>query len=342
MNLKEEEKILEKKCELVQDKIIREDILLIYNKINSKKYSEYHINISFPNKINPDSKKELEFILEINLTKKTMILFTKNINPISDGRDLFPIITNYSSLTNNFFSVDDINLTEIINNIKKFLETNKFSGLGGIFYIGEEYNQKIIDSLENIEKIKCNHLDIVNGKISEIPSLCTISDENFCLYEKEQNKYNLIFYSNIKNLMSFKKAIEPVVTLNFKKKVISKESDIQFCIFELQIKSNIDEDMERVMDILIQKIKNIGFKMKINEQKKGVLPNINVEKVEGEIIRLESQLRNRDNVLVFNKLLDRYEKIIEYYSAANNNKYAEYNQKMKELLGNQKYSKYIN
>ena len=342
MNLKEEEKLLEKKCELLQDKIIKDNILLIYSKINSKKYSEYRINITFPNIIDQESKEDLEFILEINLTKKTIILFSKNINPISDGRDIFPIITNYSSLTNNFFSIDDINLSEAISNIKIFLEAKKFSGLSGIFYIGEEYDQKIIDSLDNIEKIKCNHIDIVNGKMIEIPSLCTISDENFCLYEKEQSRYNLIFYSNIKNLMSFKKSIEPIVTLNFKKKIINNEKDIQFCIFELQIKSHIDEDMDKVMDLLIEKIKNIGFKMNINEQKKGVLPNINAEKIEGEIKRLESQLRNRDNVLVFNKLLNRYEKIIEYYSAANNNKYTEYNLKMKELLGNEKYSKYIN
>jgi hypothetical protein len=36
MNLKEEEKLLEKKCELLQDKIIKDNILLIYSKINSK------------------------------------------------------------------------------------------------------------------------------------------------------------------------------------------------------------------------------------------------------------------------------------------------------------------
>ncbi len=341
MNLKEEEKILEKKCDAIQDKIIKENILLIYTRTNTKKYSEYIITISFPNKINPESKKELEFILEINLTKKTIILFSKNINPISDGRDILPIISNYSTITNNFFSVYDINLLEIINNIKIFLESNKFTGLGGIFYIGDEYNPKIIDDLENIEKIKCSHLDIENGKMIEISSICTISDEYFCLYEKVQNKYSLIFYSNIKNLMSFKKTLDSNVILNWKKKVTNNKKEIQFCIFELQIKSLIDEDMDKVMDLLIEKIKNIGFKMNINEQKKGVLTNINVEKIEGEIKRLESQLKNRDNVLVFNKLLDRYEKIIEYYSAANNNKYTEYNQKMKDLLGNEKYGKYI-
>ena len=339
MNLKEEEKILEKKCEHAQDKIIKENILLIYNKINSKKNIEYHINIIFQNK--KKSKEDITFILTINLTKKIIMLYSKNIKPISDGRDILPLITNTPTITNNFFLIDDINILDIINKIKIFVEKKKFLGLAGIFYIGEEYDPKTIDSLENINKIQCNHLDIVNGKLIEVISLCTISDENFCLYEKEQNKYNLIFYSNIKNLMSFNKTIDSIVTLNWKKKVINNNNEIIFCIFELKIKSNIDEDMDKVMDILIEKIKNIGFKMNINEQKKGVLPNINVEKIEREIIRLESQFKKRDNVLVFNKLLEKYEKMIEYYSAVNDNKYTEYNKKMKELLENEKYSKYI-
>jgi GTPase involved in cell partitioning and DNA repair len=41
--------------------------------------------------------------------------------------------------------------------------------------------------------------------------------------------------------------------------------------------------------------------MNINEKKKGEIPNIDLETVEGEIMRLESQLKNRDNILVFNK-----------------------------------------
>ena len=339
MNLKEEEKILEKKCDNAQDKIAKENILLVYNRINSKKNIEYHINIIFQNKKNP--KEDNIFILVINLTKKIIILYSKNKNPISDGRDLLPLLKDKPTITNNYFMIDDINILDIINKIKIFIEKQKFSGLAGIFYIGEEYDPKIIESLENIEKIQCNHLDIVNGKLIEVISLCTISDEYFCLYEKQQNKYNLVFYSNIKNLMSFNKTIDSIVTLNWKKKVITNNNEFTFCIFELKINSNIDEDMDKVMDILIEKIKNIGFKMNINEQKKGVLPNINVEKVEREINRLESQLKKRDNVLVFNKLLEKYEKIIEYYSALNDNKYTEYNKKMKELLENEKYSKYI-
>ena len=95
------------------------------------------------------------------------------------------------------------------------------------------------------------------------------------------------------------------------------------------------------MDILIEKIRKIGYKMNINEKKKGELPDVDVDGTESEIVRLESQLKNRDNILVFNKLIQNYEKLIEYYSAANDDKYIEYNKKMKDLLSNQKYEKYI-
>lgn len=348
MNIKEEEKILEKKCDIVQNIIVKENILLVYNKLANKKSTEYKIDISFKNNKNNTNNtlpnEYLDFILQINLTKKEIILFSKNIKPISDGRDILPLISikKFTTINNNFFSLDDIDILDIVNNIKKFIETYKFTNLNGIYYIGDEYDQKIIESLENLDKINCNHLDIINGKSIEIPSLCTISDEHFCLYEKEQNKYNLIFYSNIKNLLSFNKTVDMIVTLNWKKKIKTSSGEVKFCMFELKIKSNINEDMDKVMDLLIEKIKNIGFEMNINEKKKGVLPNLNPEKIEGEIRRLESQLKNRDTILVFNKLLDRYEKIIEYYSAANNNKYTEYNEKLKDLLRNEKYSKYIN
>ena len=346
MNLKEEEKALEKKCELIQDKIIKDDILLVYNKINSKKISEYHINISFSTNNKQNQKKDNEFILDINITKKTMFLFCKNLNPISDGRDILPLISKESTNINNFVSIEDIKLLDIINNIQNFLKKEKFIDLDGNFYVGEEYNPKIINNLENIEKFECNHLDIINGKISYIPSLFAISDENICLFEKVQTNYCLVFYSNIKNLLSFNKsynnALDSIVTSYWKKKLSSQGNEIKFCKFELKIESNKDEDMDKIMDILIEKIKNIGFTMDISEPKRGSLPDLNVEKTEGEIKRLENQLKNKDNILVFNKLLNRYEKIIEYLSAINDNRYTDYKAKMKELLGNEKYSKYLN
>ena len=351
MELTEEEKKFEQKCQNVQDKVIRQNILFIFTKTETKKYSEYNINLSIPNQIQKERKEDFEFILIINITRKNIFLFSKNINPISDGRNILPLLNikinnTKSKIKYSFISIDDIDLFQIITELNKFTSENNFVNLNGYFYLGEEYDKKIIENLNNIEKIYCNHLDIINGSTVEIASLCTISDDYFCLYEKDvnnQNNYILVFYSNIKNLLSFNKTLDSTVTLNWKKKVTKKSDNNEniYCLFSLKINSTNDDDMDKVMDILIEKIRKIGFKMDINEKKKGEIPNIDIEAVEGEIIRLESQLKNRENILVFNKLIQNYEKVIEYYSALNDEKYIGYNGKMKYLLSNEKYAKYI-
>ena len=343
MELKDEEKKFEEKCQEVQDKLMRQNILFIFNNTNSKKYSEYTINISIPKNDSPKSKEDYEFILYINLTRKKIILFSTNINPISDGRNLLPIINlnKNNRVKLNFISIDKLDLLQIIKDLNNFLEKKIFTNVYGYYYLGEEYDSKIIDNLKNIEIIQCNHLDIINGIMVEIPSITTISDDYFCLYEKEQNNYKLIFYSCIKNLLKFNKTLDSIVTFNWRKKVAIKKDEYVFCLYSLRIKSEIDEDMDKVMDILIEKIKKIGFKMDINHRKTGELPNVDVEATENEINRLELQLKNRENILVFNKLIQNYEKMIEYYSALNDDKYIEYNNKMKDLLSNEKYDKYI-
>ena len=343
MELTQEEKKFEEKCQNIQDKMMRQNILFIFSKVLSKKFSEYNINISIPKNKSTKSKEDYEFILAINLTKKNILLFSKDINPISDGRNILPLINQNKNknVKLNFFSFEEIDFLEIMNDLNHFLSEQKFINLYGYYYLGEEYDPKIIDSLQNIEKINCEHLDLINGSVVEISSLCTISDDYFCLYEKNQNNYILIFYSNIKNLLSFNKTEDSIVTLNWKKKVAIKKDESIFCIYPLKIRSDKDKEMDKVMDILIEKIRKIGFKMNINEKKKGEIPNLDIESIEGEIVRLESQLKNRENILVFNRLIQNYEKVIEYYSALNDDKYVEFNKKMKELLINEKYAKYI-
>ena len=48
MELTNEEKKFEEKCQNVQDKMMRQDILFIFSKTASKRYSEYNVNISIP------------------------------------------------------------------------------------------------------------------------------------------------------------------------------------------------------------------------------------------------------------------------------------------------------
>ena len=74
MDLVSEEKKFEEKCQNIQDKMMRQNILFIFSKASDKKYSEYNINISIPTIESPKSKEDYEFILTINLHKKTIKL----------------------------------------------------------------------------------------------------------------------------------------------------------------------------------------------------------------------------------------------------------------------------
>ena len=277
-----------------------------------KKSYEYYIFLYIPSKEN--NNKNFELLLLINLLKNRIYLYSFNIVKISDGRDLLPFITNKLK-----------NLSLI-----------------GRFYLGEEYNINIISNLKNIYAVNCYHRDLINGNYYDIPSLVTISDDYFCLYEyntnnmKDNNKFTLVFYGNIKSIISFKKSlVGSIVNINFRKDMNGKD-------LSLKIMSDIDNDMENIMDLLIKKIENIGYRMNIYQKRNGNIPEINIQNTEENIKTYEDKLNTEEeNGKVIKELLELYEKAIEYYSAINDKRYMDYNNKIRRILKNEKYSKLI-
>ena len=81
--------------------------------------------------------------------------------------------------------------------------------------------------------------------------------------------------------------------------------------------------------------------MDITKHKEGKLPEININKTLKEILQFETQMKLSENILIFNKLLSNYEKAVEYFSAINDKRYEMYTEKIKQLLSNEKYSKFI-
>ena len=124
-----------------------------------------------------------------------------------------------------------------------------------------------------------------------------------------------------------------IVTLSFRRDLNNK-------MFNLKI-SGDEEDMDKIMDILIEKIKNIGYRMNIYEKKQGKLPPINIKETEKNINFYEEKLEKEENTNILKKLLSYYEEAIEYYSAINDNRYIEYNNKVKKILKNEKYSQLL-
>ena len=88
-------------------------------------------------------------------------------------------------------------------------------------------------------------------------------------------------------------------------------------------------------------MKHSGFKLDIVEKKYGEIPNINIKEIEQKITSYELELQKNGNKELFNSLIATYEQAIVYYSAINDSQYVTYSTRVKELLKNEKYSKYL-
>jgi hypothetical protein len=322
-----------------------ENILIQSQKIKYSNNIDYQIDISFPNNKNDE---DYDFTLEINVNEEKIRLYSKTIPSLSDGRDILFFLNNINNSNNNsnenyfitsktFFS--EFKITPIILSIKKLISSlNKIDTRFAKFYLDEQYDLNLINSLNYIKKYKLRKIEIINNRKIEIPILLTISDEYFCIYEpiyKNKTKMLLIFYSSLRTLISFKKSLYGnIITLFW----ITNVKNINH---EIKLTSINDSVSNKIVDDLIEKIKKIGFKMDITKHKEGKLPEININKTLKEILQFETQMKLSENILIFNKLLSNYEKAVEYFSAINDKRYEMYTEKIKQLLSNEKYSKFI-
>lgn len=330
----------------IKEETKKEKISLSLDKIISLNLMEYHLNISIPEE---KSQENYEFMLEINLVYNTIHLYSINVKEISDCRDLYPDVMKDNNLKNDIFKKEKFSLKSIIKNLKAFIlnlpniltNTKKI----GKFYLTEEYDIIFIKSLKYITQIPCRHVEYIRGRKTNTPALCCISKDFFCLFEygnssnkyltSDEYKFTLVFYASIDSLVKFKKLLEgSAITLYWKKKI--GEND-----YYLKLESDIDSDMNKIINLLIENMKQSGVKLDIVEKKYGEVPKINIKEIEQKIQSYELELQKNGNKELFNNLLTTYEQAIVYYSAINDSQYVTYNARVKELLKNEKYSKYL-
>ena len=342
--MSEEQIQLETQINNLEKNLKEENISIFSEKMLYPNVIEYQIIIHFPNeKIDKEKEKlnelkEYIFIIEISLTKHEIRLFSKNINSINDGRDLFRDLT--LSKNNNFTSDFDLNI--IVSAIKQFLKNIKgIDTRMGYFYIDSQYDLNILNYItegnKNLLFSKVKLMEKVNNRNLEIPVNCLISEDYFCLFEnipKNKFKIKLTFYSSLKILKSFNKSyVGSIITLLWK-----QYGPVEY---EMKLTSENDDLINQMVEFIIQKIRNFGFHMDIIKRKDGKLPEINISKIEREISQMEIQMKNGGNILIFNKLISNYEKAVEYYSAVGDNKYEDYNKRIQELLKNDKFNKFV-
>ena len=314
------QKLINTQMEEIKEQTKKDKITITLDKIVSLNIIEFRLDISIPKE---KSQENYEFLLEINLI--------------------------YNKIKNGIFKKEEFNLKQIINNLKLFIDNLpnnlKNSKNLGKFYLTEEYDIIFIKSLKFLTSIPCRHVEFVKGRKITTPCLCCIGDEMFCLYEygnlsnkyltNDEYKFTLVFYASFDSLIKFNKLLEGSAITSYWKKRTGKD------YYYLKLESDIDKDMNKIIDLLIEKMKQSGVKLDIVEKKYGEVPDINIKEIEQKISSLEVELAKNGNKELFNNLLTTYEQAIVYYSAINDSQYVTYNARVKELLKSEKYANYL-
>ena len=326
---------------------------LIPFEIKKKGNDEYFITISLEPTIianSPfDSKQNYEFILYIQKNypynpPRLYCLTDFNKLNLSELRDLLEDVIKQP------FN-KEITLLTILNLLPKFLsdyfgiiQNNPYYQIGK-FYLDDIYNIEIINKI-NKKYFKSVNQELTKfGKsIHEEMRFLLITNNFFFLFIN--TGIGIITISNMK--LAFWGHIRSLDTIRHTKgtncsEYIWKTKKKRFYTIHLKTYPLFDKETDKIVDILIDNLKNYGIHYSITTKnlgpKTGELPPIEINMVEDEINKLEIKIKNPENLNKENLkfLMSLYEKAIQYYSAINDNRYESYTKKIQSILSEQKY-----
>ncbi len=234
---------------------------------------------------------------------------------------------------------------DIINKLPKFLnifdqETqNKLLSTYGIYYINS-FIYNINDFLCN-SIIQCFHIEICiqtnNGLIFE-PRFLVVTDNYIIILhsidEKNQSLCVISFYSEIQNIEKISKTIIDDIELNEKScmKFIWEPGAINtlynvIAVSQLKINNLIDCIMEKRNSLKYRF--DLFYSNSIN----------NVVQLEKIISIKEKILEKEKDEIIFQSIIELYQKIIEIYTVQNDDGYQKYMDKLHQLI--KKYNNLI-
>ena len=290
---------------------------IITKKLLEENKDEYTLELIFPEEITQKNIK-IKFLLIINkdYPKKEPEVYCLTVfsHPhLCDGRNLI------NNIINGDWKNKKLPLETLINKIPGFIiKHNELIKEDNTINIGK-YILKKIYKINFIKELPIFFHLILNSN-----QILTISDLSLCFYDLDKNNAGfciLSSYIDIKDIIELiSKPNESMITIKYKNKK-TKTIDI------------ITPSYEAIQGILNEKVK-------IYQKKSGKLPDIDIVKVEQEIEEKEKELNKEEsNTEKVMNLMSLYQKAVEYYSAINDQKFANFTNKIHELLENSQLSK---
>lgn len=154
----------------------------------------------------------------------------------------------------------------------------------------------------------------IEGKEKEFQRILLVSDIYICLFEQEKwNKNNLmlIFWSNLRSLVTIKKTINGDIC-----KFYWKQKNKKVKIFFLFTKKNFEliliaDKSAILIEMILDRMSKYGINYKINKNipRSGKIPDIDIENVENSILELEQQIEQNPDLPHVEYLMDLYSKV---------------------------------
>lgn len=319
----------------------------ILTKIIKIQKDEYNINLTIlPNLLtSTDITIGIEFLLNIQHNfpfnpPRLYCLTPFSFPSFSDGRDMLEGVLN-NTWTNRITLIEIINLIPkfIINYIES-LKKNEINLIGN-YYLDAKYDLGLLESLPvYFEKVK-EKIQMA-GKELEITRYIMISDIFFLLFDNNniidiwnRNTVKLAFWANLKALKTIKKIVNgDACELIWRSK---KDNN-----YYMKLKT---ERTQFITELIMKNLKHFGINYTITKTilgpKTGVIPAIDIEMVEKQVIEIEEKIVSDKSSEQLLFLMTLYEKAIEYYSATNNPRYQLFTKKIQEIMVQPEYNQLL-
>jgi hypothetical protein len=235
---------------------------------------------------------------------------------------------------------EDIPIVEIANAFPQFLNESHSNAAVGRFHLGHCMSLKTWDSKENMKLFNCQEIDPQNPKFFRDRAL--VVTHSMILQLETNSSYpdlaHLVSYASLFSLLTVKVAKSDHKKLTFEWRIPEGVSALaqQFRINEAEEFIRLLLNNSERLGITFDR-KNLRPQPSISEDEvtAQALKKIKIQEIMDGIVKFEVAIQDDMNKENVDKLIDLYQRAIEYYSALNDPKFETYLQKVRKLLSDE-------
>ena len=264
---------------------------------------------------------------------KVLLASITGFPSLADGRNLLQNIIKRSWS-------EDIPIVEIANAFPQFLNESHLNLTVGRFHLGQCMSLKTWDQKDSMKLFICQEIDPQNPKFFRDRAL--VLTHSMILQLETNNSYpglaHLVSYASLFSLLTLKVAKSDRKKVTFEWRIPEGVNALaqQFRINEVDEFINLMLSNSEQLGITFDR-KSLRPAPSISEDEvtAQAIKKIKIQEIMDGIVKFEVAIQDEMNKENVDKLIDLYQRAIEYYSALSDPKFETYLQKVRKLLSDE-------